>query len=174
MKDLAQKFRGSLPANSKKREVSHPDFAAKITAWGTVYSAAAWLGTTKKDDLYIALSLTSDEGAQTEKLKLPLWRNHDRQSASDPHFRAVQEIFGHDFTLQGWLLPAGDNYRLEITIEPIDADGGEVSDAALDTRERIASFLAEVGGPALPPAPKTAGLPAPPLGVDEEPADIPF
>ena len=176
MKDLSQKFRGSLPANTRKKESSHPDFTAKLTVWNTVYSAAAWFGTTKKGDRYISLHLTSDgDESQIEKIKLALWRNHDHQDSAGPHFRSTQSIYGHDFALKAWFVSSDDSYRLGVTIEPVDTDGAEVSDAALETRERIAGFLAEVGGPALPPAPTTAAsLPAPPLDVDEEPADIPF
>jgi hypothetical protein len=173
MKDLTEKFRGSLPPNGKKKEDSHPDFVARLSLWSTTYASAAWLGTTKKGDLYIALSLTSEGESQTEKIKLPLWRNHDRHVVSDPHFQSVQAIFGHDFALKAWLLPTGDNYRLEITIEPVDTARGEVSDAARDTKERIVRFLAEAGEVALPPAPTTAArLPA--STEDREPDDIPF
>ena len=175
MKDLSQKFRGSLPANIKKKEDSHPDFVAKLTIWNTVYSAAAWFGTTKKGDTYISLHLSSDGESQSEKIKLALWRNHDRQDATDPHFQSVQAIYGHEFELKAWFLPTGDDYRLGVTIEPIDADGAEVSDAARDTKKRIADFLAETGTPALPPAPKTATrLSASTEDREPEPDAIPF
>ena len=175
MKDLSQKFRGSLPANTRKKEGPHPDFTAKLTIWNTVYSAAAWFGTTKKGDTYISLHLSSDGESQSEKIKLALWRNHDHQAAADPHFQSTQSIYGHDFALKAWFVSSdGDNHRLGVTIDPIDTDGAEISDAALETRKRIASFLAEVSGEvALPPAPKAvARLHA--STEDRETDDIPF
>ena len=104
MKDLSQKFRGSLPANTRKKEGPHPDFTAKLTIWNTVYSAAAWFGTTKKGDTYISLHLSSDGESQSEKIKLALWRNHDHQAAADPHFQSTQSIYGHDFALKAWFV----------------------------------------------------------------------
>jgi hypothetical protein len=173
VRNLSEKFRGSLPQNGRKREDSHPDFTAKLNIWNTPYSAAAWLSSTQKNDLYIALRLTSDGASQSEKIKLAIWRNHERSSASEPHFQSVQEVFGRDFVLKAWILPAGDNYRLEITIEPASAAALEVSDAVQDTRERIADFLAQTGVTALPPTQNTAKLPTGDKESDE-PADIPF
>ena len=173
MRNLSEKFRGSLPQNGRKREDSHPDFTAKLNIWNTPYSAAAWLSHTQKNDLYIALRLTSEGQSQSDKIKLAIWRNHERLSAEDPHFESVQEIFGRDFALQAWILPAGDSYRLEIMIEPASA-ALEVSDAVRGIRERIADFLAETGVAALPPTKKTpARLPAGDKESDE-PDDIPF
>jgi len=172
VRTLSEKFRGSLPQNSRKREDSHPDFTAKLNIWNTPYSAAAWLSNTQENDPYIALRLTSDAASQSEKVKLAIWRNHQRTSASDSHFRSKQEIFGSDFALQAWILPAGDDYRLEITIEPVST-ALKVSDAVQDTRKRIADFLAETDVPALPAVKETAAsLPA--GSQDGEPDDIPF
>jgi hypothetical protein len=170
MKNLNQQFRASLPQNDKKREDSHPDFLAKLSIWNTEYSAAAWLSNTSKNDLYIALRLTSESQVQAEKIKLAIWRNHERATAEDPHFLSTQEIFGRDFALQAWILPVGDDYRLEIDIKPASA-ALEVSAAAQNTKDRIAGFLAETGLPTLPPS---QGATASLLAADNEPDDIPF
>jgi hypothetical protein len=175
VRNLSETFRGSLPQNSRKKENNHPDFTAKLTIWGTAYSVAAWLNHTKKADPYIALRLTSEGTSQSEKIKLVIWNNHDRSSVSKPRFASTQEIFGHDFALRAWIMPAGDNYRLEIVIEPLSAVAQEVSDALLGAKERIANFLAETGVASLPPmqfAPAKL-----PIGADrglDGPDDIPF
>jgi hypothetical protein len=173
VRTLSEEFRGSLPQNARKREDSHPDFTAKLNIWQTPYSAAAWLSNTQKGDLYLALRLTSEGQSQSEKIKLAIWHNHERISAEDPHFQSIQEIFGHDFALQAWILPTGDNYRLEITIEPA-SPAQEASDAVQGTRERIADFLTKTGVASLPPTHKT---PARLLAGDkesDEPDYIPF
>jgi hypothetical protein len=174
MKNLDENFRGSLPQNTRKREDSHPDFTAKLNIWNTPYSAAAWLSQTKKNELYLALRLTSEQGSQSEeKIKLALWCNRERLTADDSHFQSVQEIFGHDFECQAWILPAGESYRLELTIKPASAPL-EVLDATQGVRDRIADFLAKTGVATLPPAAKrTARLPAGDNDSDE-PDDIPF
>jgi hypothetical protein len=120
VRNLSQKFRGSLAQNNRRKEDSHPDFLAKLTIWNTTCSAAAWLSKTSKGDLYVALRLSSEGQSQSEKIKLAIWRNHERSSVSDPHFESVQEIFGRYFVLQAWILAAGDNYTLEITIVAIE------------------------------------------------------
>jgi hypothetical protein len=162
MKNLSEQFRGSLLQNARRKESSHPDFVAKIAIWGETYSAAAWLSKTANDDTYLALRLTSDGSSQSERIKLALWRNHDRQNVTDPHFQSLQGIFGHDFLLQAWLLPISGSYRLDLSIQPRCRVGREVSDAFADTSERITDFLASAANwqlehqkPALPPPSST-------------------
>jgi hypothetical protein len=151
VRNLSEKLRGSLPQNSRKKDDLHPDFVAKLNIWNTAYSIAAWLNKTQKNDLYIAVRLTTDGTSQSEKIKLTIWRNHERSGASDPHFQSTRDIFGRAFALKAWILPAGENYRLEIAIEPASS-GLESSDVVRNTRDRLARFLAETGVAVLPPA----------------------
>jgi hypothetical protein len=172
VRNLSQKFRGFLAQNNRRKEDSHPDFLAKLTIWNTTYSAAAWLSKTSKGDLYVAFRLSSEGQSQSEKIKLAIWRNHERSSVSDPHFESVQEIFGRDFVLQAWILASGDNYTLEITIEPSNT-AIEVSDAVQDTKALLAAFLAQTRVAALPPA-KEVPSRISDNSNDAEEGDIPF
>jgi hypothetical protein len=172
VKNLSEKFRGSLQENIRKKEDSHPDFVAKLTLWGTVYSAAAWLSKTSKAQAYVALHLTSESQGQAEKIKFAIWKNHERTTADDPHFQSIQEVFGRRFTVMAWFLPKGSYYWLELAIEPLP-DADEVSDAMAQTRERILNFLAQSGLAALPPAQRAPSLPADPRQKGETPDDIP-
>lgn len=172
MRNLSQKFKGTLPQNSRKREDAHPDFAGKLVIWATTYSAAAWLSNTNKNDLYLSIRLTSDDASQSEKIKLALWRNHESSTAEDPLFKSIQEISGHEFALRAWISPDGDNYRLEIAIEPANA-ASEVSDAVQKTRERIAELLEQTALPTLSPA-KESTISLPTGSQHGEPDDIPF
>jgi len=173
MKDLDAKFRGCLLENTRKKEDTHPDFLAKLTVWGTLYSAAAWLSQTSKGDPYVAIRLTNESQAQAEKLKLAAWRVHERTSAEDPHFESVQQIFGRKFTLRVWFVQDSDNCRLALTIEPL-ASNQDVSDAMMEIRRRIADLLSESALPAFPLTQEATAS----LGVgspqESEPDEIPF
>jgi hypothetical protein len=173
VRNLNEKFHGSLHENSRKKDDAHPDFVAKLTLWGTVYSAAAWLSKTSKGQAYIALHLTSESQGQAEKIKFAIWKNYKHATPDDAHFQSVQEVFGRQFTLKAWFLPKGSYYRLELTIEP-EADANEVSDAMPLTREKISHFLSETQLPALAAAQRVPSLPADPQQQGETPDDIPF
>jgi hypothetical protein len=185
MKEITQKVRVSLPQNHKKISDVHPDFLGKLRLENANWITAAWVSTTKRNDPYLSLQLTGEGPAQTEKIKLAIWKNHERrrQNPEDPHFESIQEMFGHDFQLRAWVMPVGDDYRLELTIAPLNGEHGEISEALATTKRRLSDFLAESGAAKLPPnstrtsaaADKTAPpTTKPSQNDDNEPDDIPF
>jgi hypothetical protein len=174
MKNLTQKFRGSLPQNNKKLTDAHPDFVGRIQMQNANWSAAAWLNTTKQNVPYLSLQLTGDGPAQNEKIKVAIWKNHERrrENSEDPHFESVQEMFGQEFQLKAWVTPVGDDYHLELTIEPTN---GEISEALAATKKRLSDFLAESGVARLLSISTPASTPV--TGItqnDDEPDHTPF
>jgi hypothetical protein len=185
MKEITQKVRVSLPQNNKKLSDAHPDFLGKLQLENASWTTAVWLSTTKRNDPYLSLQLTGEGSAQTEKIKLAIWKNHERQreKTEDPHFESTQEMFGCDFQLRAWVMPVGDDFRLELIIEPLNGERGEISEALGTTKRRLADLLAETGAAKLPPnstrtsaaADKTATPTTKPVQDDDnEPDDIPF
>ena len=177
MKNLTRKVRGSLPQNKKKLTDAHPDFVGKLQIQNANWSGAAWLNTTKQNVPYLSLQLTGDGPAQNEKIKVAIWKNHERrrENSEDPHFESVQEMFGQDFQLKAWVKPVGDDYHLELTIEPTNGEHGEISEALATTKKRLADFLAE-SGVAKPPSISTPAS-TPVNGItqnEDEPDDNPF
>jgi hypothetical protein len=173
-------IRASLPQNVGKLSDSHPDFAGKLEIQDEQWSAAVWLNRTKKDTPYLSLQLTCE--ATSRRLKLAVWKS-SHEIPEDPHFASTQDIDSHAYQLRAWLLPAGDDYRLELIIEAATNNGehGEIGTLA-STKKRIAEFIAESGTAILPensvgtrrPIKKTASSIAKNEDDDGAPDDIPF
>jgi hypothetical protein len=174
-------IRVSLPQNINKLSDSHPDFGGKLEIADEQWSAAEWLNRTKKDTPYLSVHLTCDSSSR--KLKLAIWKS-SHEIPEDPHFASTQNIDSHTYQLRAWLLPVGDDYRLELTIEAATNNGefGEISGPLATTKKRIAEFIAESGTAILPenpvgarrPIKKTASSIAKNEDDDGAPDDIPF
>jgi hypothetical protein len=174
--NIRQKVRISLPQNAKKLSDLHPDFAGKFETEDEQWSAAAWLAVTKKGAPYMSLQLTRDVPAR--KLKFAIWRTEHTQP-EDPHFESNQEADGRSHHLQAWLLPAGNDFRLELHIESAQGNDepSKVSAALAATQKRIEAFLSESGAATLPPNSfERPSMPAAKIAQDEDegPDDVPF
>ena len=84
----------------------------------------------------MSLQLTRDVPAR--KLKFAIWRTEHTQP-EDPHFESNQEADGRSHHLQAWLLPAGNDFRLELHIESAQGNDepSKVSAALAATQKRI-------------------------------------
>jgi hypothetical protein len=168
MKNI-QQISVSLPQNDRKISDSHPDFTGKFEVKDEQWSAVAWLNTTKTGAPYVSLRLSDDA---SKNLKFPIWKAK-HELPEDPHFESTEVVEGRAYHLQAWLLPAGANYRLELTIEAVSPNGERsVAASALETsKKRIADFLAESGVAILPPNPAIAKAAK---DEDEDLDNIPF
>jgi len=175
--NITKEVRVSLPQNSKKTTDSHPDFTGKLEIEDEQWSVAAWLSQTKKEAQYLSLQLTCD--APARKLKFAIWKT-EHTFPEDPHFESNQVAEGHSYHLRAWLLPIGNDHRLELRIESAQDNGeqNEVSEALAATRKRIEAFLSESGAATLPPNSGRLSRPAAKVAKEEDKDgaldDIPF
>ena len=115
----------------------------------------------------------------SRKLNFAIWKT-EHEFPENAHFESTQVAEGRTYQLKAWLLPAGKDYRLELTIESAPANGehSEVSEALAATRKRIEAFLSESGAATLPPNSGRASAAAARAAKDEDengvPDDIPF
>jgi hypothetical protein len=190
--ETTQSWEITLSQNIEKAHPNVPDFLGEALIGTTHYDVAAWLKEISKGSNtgrpFVSVQLTSKSNT-TQKVSISLWEKQDRQRDADPHFKTREKLNGQQLTFYGWIVPDGDLYALRVAIEPFSALAGDLSEAALETHQRLTAFIAEAQlrlpngqRPELPatqsdpppaPARKVAG-PKPGTGAEHDPDDIPF
>jgi hypothetical protein len=173
-----------LPQNVGKERREIPDFTAEGALIGTsLFDIGAWFGEIKKGNNrgrpYLGLALNS-KGNASQKITVSLWEKLNRMAEIDPHFTAREQLNGQDLRFSAWVESAGSSLHvLRLRIEPFSVGAEDLNDAALETQNRLTSFLKEARL-RLP----NAQQPELPIGAtakkkrgsetDTEPDDIPF
>jgi uncharacterized protein (DUF736 family) len=185
----------NLSENVERGEDNAPHFSGQAVLDGTVYEAAAWLGTTKKCDPYLSVSLSPKGERNGQKISFAVWQKKNRQADVDPHFRVTQTILDVPYSVAATLAqdPTSNLFSVRLEFGPIDATELPPAARARHDELQLAFSLfhpgpvkdAPVKRPAAPasppPAPKpqqsvfsrAAARPKDP-DLDAEPDDIPF
>jgi hypothetical protein len=180
-----------LPQNLDKNRAEAPDFTGQAFIGNSPYDVAGWFGTigkgANKGRPYVGLQFTATGNVSSFKVTVSLWEKVSRTSETDPHFKTRDQLNGQDLKFSAWVETVGSLHQLRVLIAPYTIGPEDLSEAALETQARLASFLKEANL-RLP----NAQHPELPLGkppheskgrhrkterdpdLDVEPSDIPF